>query len=127
MSLVSTKSIEDKLQIYGIDIEDNDRTHIELIIEGVEEYVKNYCNIYDIPYELYNTIVDMCCGTYLKARLSLGTLDFVDSKGAISSITEGDVSLGFREGTGSSEILKTTIDTMLDKKGVLECFRKMKW
>lgn len=127
MSFISVQSVADRLEDFGVILKDSDITTVELSIAGTEEYIKNYCNISVIPTELYNTAVDICCGTFLKTKSSIGALEFVSENGAVSSITEGDVSVGFREGTGSGEIFKELISGLINKRGELECFRKLRW
>lgn len=123
MSFINAKSVMQRLECFGISADDSDLTSIELIINGTEEYIMNYCNISSIPIELYNTAVDMCCGTFLRTKLSADKLE----NGDVSSIKEGDVTISFMEGTGSTETLKEIIVGLIDRRNELECFRKLKW
>ncbi len=126
MSSIGVKDITDRLLGFGIQVKDSDITIIELVCEGVEEHILNYCNISSIPPELYYTAVDMCCGTFLKTKASTGELEAL-AQGAVSSLTEGDVSIGFREGTSTAEVFNDVINRLSNKKGELECFRKLRW
>lgn len=127
MNCIALTDVIDRLKGFGIDVKDSDISTIELIMVGTQQYIYNYCNISSLPPQLYFTAVDMCCGTFLKTKYSIGDIDFLDCNGDISSIKEGDVSLSFREGSSSSDVFKTLIDKLLNKKDELECFRKLKW
>lgn len=124
MSFINAKDVEQKLGSFGVVVGQSDRTILELTINAVEEYIQNYCNLDSIPQELYYTAVDICCGTFLKTQVSINGNAL---NGAVSSITEGDVSIGFREGTSSTEMMNNLINNLINKKGELECYRKLKW
>jgi hypothetical protein len=126
MSCINNNDVIKRLENFGISVNDSDLTAIELITNGTEQYILNYCNISKIPTELYYTAVDMCCGTFLKTKVSTGEVDGF-SNGSVSSITEGDVSIGFREGTSGTEVFMDVLDKLTNKKGELECFRKLRW
>lgn len=123
MSLINSKSVIDRLTGFGIDVKDSDMTVLELIINGTEEHIKNFCNIDEIPIELYNTAVDMCCGAFIKTKESIGDID----TGAVSSVTEGDFSVTFSENSGKAASLRDIIDRLTDKNEELLCFRKLRW
>ncbi len=127
MNFISADSVVERLKIFGITVNEGDMTPIELIINGTEEYILNYCNINEIPFELYNAAVDICCGTFLKTYLSTGRLDSFSSEGDIASLTEGDFTVSFKTGTGSTESFTDIIDNLIDKRSELECFKKLRW
>ena len=126
MGSIKTKDIITRLEGFDVTVSESDMKLVELIANGVENYILNYCNITFIPSELYYTAIDMCCGTYLKTCASLGKLD-ASGDGSLSSITEGDVTIGFREGSTSGEIMNSVIDELSNKKGELECFKRLRW
>lgn len=126
MSSINYNDICSKLKCYGIEVNDADVGVIELISEGVEKYIINFCNISFMPAELYYVAVDMCCGTYIKNKMSAGQIESI-SQGVVSSIKEGDVSVDFRQGSSQAEILKEIANKLTERKGELECFRKLKW
>lgn len=127
MRCINSNDVITRLKDFGVTVNDSDLSTIELIINGTEEYIKNFCNITVIPVELHYTAVDMCCGTYLKTKSSIGELEVMDPEGDVASITEGDVSISYKSGTSSSTIMKDTIDRLCNKKGELIPFRKLRW
>ncbi len=127
MSFINAESVAERLECFGVSTDEKDLTSIELIINGTEEYIMNYCNISSIPIELYNAAVDMCCGTFLRTKQSIGELEVINSNGDVSSVKEGDVTLCFKDGTGSGKAFDEIVDSLIDKRNELECFRKLKW
>lgn len=122
--MVRTDDVIAALSRYNIEL---GNTEIDEIVWSVEEYIKNFCNIREIPPELYYTAVDMCCGKIMKDKVAIGELDIIEPSGEVASITEGDVSISYRSGTGSSTVLKGVIDKLCSKDKDLIPFRKMRW
>lgn len=125
MSFINAESVVKRLESLGAAADDRDVTSIELIINGIEEYIMNYCNISCLPSELYNAAVDMCCGAFLKTKQSLGELRSVN--GEVSSVKEGDITISFNEEASGAKALGEIIEGLMDKRSELECFRKLKW
>ncbi len=116
-----------RLNTLGYDPDDGDELTLEMSMRGTEEYIKNYCNINKIPHRLYSTAVDMCCGTFLKTKYSIGALEDYDIKGALVNVTEGDVSVSYGKGLSGDELFNMLIDKLTDKEGLLVCCRKLSW
>lgn len=65
---------------------------LQFTIEDVEETIKNFCNIEEVPEGLLNTGYRMCMDLYRNENLG----DESNPLGSISSISEGDTSTSFR-------------------------------
>lgn len=72
-------------------------TLVAFILESVQETVKNYCNIEEIPNELDNTVLRMAIGLYRNEQLGDSS-----SPLTVKSITEGDTSTSFQVGGNNS-------------------------
>ena len=75
-------------------------------------------------------LCDRACGKYLYDQKQMGLLDMetLDLSGALSSITEGDVSLSFRSGTSDAEKLDALLERMMRAgEGQMACYRRIKW
>ena len=91
---------------------------LEFILEDVNEIVKSYCNITEIPSALNNTVIKMAIDMY--RRQGLGSEE--TPLGSISSITEGDVSISYRSNaTEIKDSLLTNYKSQLSK------YRKLVW
>ena len=78
--------------LLGISDESKDAV-LDFIIEDVEETIKNYCQIEEVPQGLINTAYRMAMDLYRNENI--GSEDC--ALGSVSSITEGDTSTSFRQ------------------------------
>ena len=118
-----------RLQTLGYNIDEGDNAALVYVINGTEQYIKNYCNISEIPDELYYVAVDMAAGTMLKTKFSTGAdtckdIDFISD--GIKSITEGDVSVTYSDSGGSFNRYEKLIDSLLSRKSELIKYRKLR-
>lgn len=75
-------------------IEDDTKDHIlEFIMADVEETIKNYCNIEEVPECLVNTAYRMAMDLYRNENVGHEE----SALGSVSSISEGDTSTSFRQ------------------------------
>lgn len=96
----------------------------------VENRIKNSCNTTSIPEGLFNVAVDMVCGQFLMTRKNLGRLELADLNldGAITSITEGDVSISFDSNSTDEQKFNQLLSYLMSKgEGEFVCFRKLSW
>ena len=104
-----------------------DELQIQFIIEKTEAYIKNYCNISEVPEELEKSEIDMVAIEFLKEKALAGGLDVSSLRtDAISSITEGDVTVSYA--SGSSISLPTVYGSIRSRfEADLLPFRRMRW
>lgn len=129
---INSKDVAKRLETLGYNVEDSDLTLIEFAINGAVQYIKNFCNITEIPAELYYVAVDMAAGTLLKTKSSIGlpvcdTIDF--GAGRVNSITEGDVSIsyGYDGNTSNAAKYAALLDKLCNRDAELITFRKLRW
>lgn len=107
-------------------------TLIALAINSTEQYIKNFCNVAEVPDELYYVALDMAVGTVLKTMQSIGIdvcegIDY-DAVG-IKSITEGDVSITYSTDSSTSTLtlFNAFVDRLCNRDDELVIFRKLRW
>ncbi|MDO4301251.1 MAG: hypothetical protein Q4D26_07675 [Clostridia bacterium] len=129
---IDSKDVVKRLETLGYNIDDSDLTLIQFAINGTEQYIKKFCNIAEIPVELYSVAVDMSAGTLLKTKSSIGlpvcdNIDFDD--GRVNSITEGDVSVsyGYDSDTSSAAKYAALLDSLCNRDAELVTFRRLRW
>lgn len=96
-----------RLESYGL--LDPDNALIEYGYGRAEEYVKNYCNIEEIPEGLVYAMADIACAGYLETSLVTGAL-----AGMASSVKVGDTQVSFG---GESPSWSTIVDDLNRRSG----------
>lgn len=104
-------------KLLGISLDDESKDFLlEFILENVQETIKNYCNITEIPNEL---------GTFIQAKvISIFRYESNKYKG-VKSITEGDTKIDFAIENNGVETSTYSLNDF-DKK-TLRNFRKVKF
>lgn len=83
--------LEKLKQLLGIADESQD-AELEFIILDVEETIKNYCNLTEVPEGLLQTSYRMAMDLYRNENIGHEE----SALGSVSSISEGDTSTSFR-------------------------------
>lgn len=129
--MVKIEDVMTKLESLGYKAKDSDTAFIQLAINGVEQHIRNFCHVMNIPDELYYTAVEMAAGTLLKTKLSVGEKinDLIDFEVCnVASVTEGDVSVSYNNnGDNSVAWFTSLLDRLCNRDNDLLCFRKVKW
>lgn len=101
---------------------------ITFISDKVTNNIKSECNIDVIPTEIESLVIDNIVGEFLLNKKSLGTLviDDIDLSDAVKSITEGDTTIQFAEGSSQSEQLDTFISYLI-RPIDLSDYRRIRW
>lgn len=110
-------NLEKLKQLLGI--KDNDKDFIlEFAIERVEDTIKNYCNIKEIPEELNNTVLSMAMELY-----RIENFGSEEEGKDIKSIQVGDTTTTFE----TNKKIDISKELLKDYKGQLDPFRKLRW
>lgn len=101
-------------------IEDDSKDVIlEFVIEDVEEIIKNYCHVEEMPDGLVNTGYRMAMDLYRNENIGSETA----AVGTVSSISEGDTSTSFQQYVDNN--FKDTV--LKNYKSSLNRYRKVAW
>lgn len=98
--MVTKDEIVNRLTQLGYTPSDSDNDQIEFELNKILSYVKNYCNITDIPEILNPRIIDRVCGDFLYYKKNSGSLDGFNYDAVIKSIKEGDTQIQYAVGQG---------------------------
>ncbi|MBU3193471.1 phage head-tail connector protein [Clostridium algidicarnis] len=111
--------LEKLKMLLGIPLDDNSKGFLlEFTLEDVEQTIKDYCHIKEIPETLNNTVLKMAMDQYRNENLG----EEESSLGSISSISEGDTSISYR--SSATEFKDSLIK---DYKSQLNKYRKLAW
>ena len=119
-----------RLVSFGYFLKEDDSWELSFFMVNVESQIKNSCNTTSIPEGLNHLAVDMICGEFLMNRKNSGRLELsdLDLSGAITSISEGDVSVSFDAASSDEEKFNQLVSYLMNKrKGDFVCYRKLRW
>lgn len=105
-------------ELLGIEDESKD-VILEFVIADVEETIKNYCHVDEMPDGLQNTGYRMAVDLYRNENIGSESA----AVGSVSSITEGDTSTSFRQYVDDN--FKDTV--LKNYKSSLNRYRKVVW
>lgn len=105
-------------ELLGIEDESKD-VILEFVIADVEETIKNYCYVDEMPDGLQNTGYRMAMDLYRNENIGSESA----AVGSVSSITEGDTSTSFRQYVDDN--FKDTV--LKNYKSSLNRYRKVVW
>lgn len=107
-------------QYLGIELTDTSKDiQLNFIISDVEETIKNYCHVEEVPSGILNTSYRMAIDLYRNENLGHEE----SALGSVSSISEGDSSTSFKQSVDDN--FKDTL--LKNYKPQLNRFRKLVW
>lgn len=117
--MYNCEELRDRLFDLGFETEENEEKELTDALKRAEQTIMNTCNCESVPYELRFVALDMAAGEYLLAVKGKGE-EFSDVK----SLSEGDVSVSFKEKIG----IESIIDGLLTKgREEMLSYRRIKW
>ncbi len=121
-----------KVKGFFVDEEDTEVADaLEDALERASQYIRNFCNLQEVPDQLCYPLTDMACGYFLRDMYDTGKLDeaYGIEAGAVSSLKLGDTQVNYTEdGSGANARVLAIISGLTDgKEGELLRFRKLTW
>ena len=120
--------VVERLKSLSYDVTEQDKYAISFTIQKVENKIKSYCNIEEIPEELLQKEIDMICGEYLlDIENTVGLEGKIDME-SISAISIGNIDVSFQNGnTTKDDKIQKFLETLMEGYKDLVCYRKIKW
>ncbi len=118
------------LEGFGYSMKDGDAGLLQFYADRVCEFIKNDCNISDIPDGLAHLAVQRAVGEFLGAKLAFDakSLIGIDAGRVVKSVSVGDTSTSFEVGGTPEERLTAAIGLLKKAgEGELACYRKIRW
>lgn len=97
---VSIKDVRDRLVQLGYTASEEDTAQISFELSKTVNYVKNYCNIDEIPPIVNLRLIDRVCADFLYYKKNSGSLEGFNYDAVIKSIREGDTQIQYAVGQG---------------------------
>ena len=112
--MVTVEMIVTRLGQLGYTVSESNEETLNFELEKILNYVKNFCNITEIPEILNPRIIDRVCGEFLFYQKNSGQLDGFDYDAVIKEIKEGDTTLKYAIGA-EGETAESRFDNFLTK------------
>lgn len=122
------EDIKKWLKYYGYEVTADDEWALGLIIDKTESYIKDQCNLAEVPEGLHQAMVDMALGEFLRRKKGTGELEGFDLEAAIETIKEGDTSITYSKGATDEQRLDSLIAKLIAiNHSQLAKYRRMIW
>lgn len=98
--MVTREMVIGRLKQLGYTVVDSDHEQVDYELNKIINYVKNYCNITQIPEILDYRITDRICAEFLFFKKNSGSLEGFNYDAVIKQIKEGDTTISYAVGQG---------------------------
>ena len=115
-----------RLSELGWTVEDSDFDVVMFGVEKTYDYILNFCNLDELPPELFNTAVDMAVGEFIMDKYSTDDISGYYNGELVKTISEGDISITY-DREQASKSLERLVDKLMEGKNMLYAFRRLKW
>ena len=128
---VDRSTVVERLKQLGYTAQETDFDSIDFELNKILNYVKNYCNITDIPEILNPRIIDRVCSEFLFYKKNSGSLAGFNYDAVIKSIKEGDTTITYAVGQGEDtpenrfDSFVKSLERGFDKW--ITPYRKLRW
>ena len=79
----------------------------------VEQHIKHYCNIDDVPESLNYIAIDMICGEFLQSKKSTGQLTALEIEPIVKRIQDGDTTVEFTSSVDNEAIFDMFVNKLI--------------
>ena len=124
------ETIKERLSSMGYECVDTDTFALQYTISDVEQYIKHFCNISEVPACLEMAWIDMVCGKFLMTKKSMGQLTAIQFEPLLRSIRDGDTTVEYNNSYDSDmeTFFKNLMDKLINGHNLeLLAHRKIRW
>lgn len=129
--VITRDDVYDALGDLCYPVSGEDESRVEYLINLMSDRVKLNIHSDSIPESLKTTVIDMICGEFLAGKYATGGLSNFDFEASVKRISEGDTTVEYAYGSGSStpeQRFKAYIDALRNPPAyVFASVRKLRW
>ena len=124
-----TAEIKERLTSLGYTTTEADEKSIKFLFGKVEENIKHWCNIDEVPDCLKYVVVERVCGEFLLEKASFNQLDEALVGSLVKSTKIGDTEINYQVGaTTPLDILRSQCKNMTSYGlSELKAHRRLSW
>lgn len=122
------EKIKLRLKSLGYEVVEGDEFALTFIMNKVEQHIKHFCNIDEVPECLEYVFIDMCCGELLQSKQATGQLTESQIEPIIKKIQDGDTTVEYSSTVDSLVMFNQLVDKLIN--GYMEDLlrhRKLVW
>jgi len=122
------ETIKTRLASLGYVCVEPDDFALQFVIGKVEQHIKHFCNIIEVPACLEAVQVDMVCGEFLMQKKTMGQLTSIQIEGVVKRLTEGDTTVEYNTSTDREATFNAYLDKLIHgHQSDLLAHRKLRW
>lgn len=84
-----------RLKSLGYEVVEGDEFALSFVMSKVEQHIKHYCNINEVPECLEYVFIDMVAGEFLQSKKATGQLSALQIEPIVKRIQDGDTTVEF--------------------------------
>ena len=111
--MITIDDVKNRLNSLGYEVSDDDTFVLNFIINKVEQHIKHYCNINEVPESLGYVAIDMTCGEFLQSKKSTGQLTALQIEPIVKRITDGDSTVEFTSSVDNEAIFNAFVSKLI--------------
>lgn len=127
---MDVETVKEQLSAMGYECVEGDDFAIKYTISDVEQYIKHFCNISEVPACLEHAWINMVCGKFLRTKKSMGQLTAIQFEPLLRSIRDGDTTVEYNNSYMSDPetFFNNLMDSLINGHNVeLLAHRKLRW
>ncbi len=124
------ETIKEQLTAMGYECVEGDDFAIQFCIQEVEQYIKHFCNISEVPACLEHVWIDIATGRFLNTKKAMGKLTAIQFQPLLTSIRDGDTTVEYNNSYNSDpeQLFLNMLDKMINGHNLeLLAHRRIKW
>lgn len=106
------EEIKSRLESLGYKVVDGDDTALTFVLSKVEQHIKHFCNISEIPECLKYVTIDMVVGEFLQSKKAMGQLPSLEQ--IVKKIQDGDTTVEMAATTDPETVFNSYLKKMID-------------
>lgn len=113
--MITIDDVKDRLISLGYEVSDDDDTFaLNFLIDKVEQHIKHYCNLNEVPECLGYVAIDMTCGEFLQSKKSTGQLTSLQIEPIVKRIQDGDTTVEFASSVDGEAIFNAFVNKLIN-------------
>lgn len=122
------EKIKLRLKSLGYEVTDEDSFALEFVMGKIEQYIKHFCNINEVPDCLEYPFIELCVSDFMISKMSMGKLESMELEQIVKTLEDGDTTISFQSGMDANTRFVTYFENLAKtQEQSLLRHRKLVW